>query len=468
MLNLLRFSCFVFAVCLLFVLACSSEENNKNLTPKNRVNSEQYSNFNETKSKAKKELAAYKSEYSKIDSLINDKYSGFNNHYRISKGENSFFTRLDYKQVQFYADLSDLIYVKKYKEFDDVVRELELKLKDDNYKEYELLSTLERNFGKNSKELSAIFLYNESINHLIVVFKGTVTMADWLKNISFKNYSGLDPSESLKAIDGSSLNIHEGFARAYIEGLSSAFLYKFDDFFINRYTVPADSTLPLRITTTGHSLGGALALILANDLPRLLIGVGKFFDDSQVLIETITFGAPRVYDAQSSRIVEQALAGAHNIIRIVNEGDPVPDMPSKTLLGGADIGTPIYIPYSGFVKNPLQHMMGKYAKESAHVFKKIKQDALKAREVKDKIIELKAELGDKSENLFDKVDEREKLKMLLDKNKSRLMLTRRVLKMVRDEHFHLPLSDLKEFEREEKLLIENNKKLLSELGRLSN
>ena len=68
-----------------------------------------------------------------------------------------------------------------------------------------------------------MLLYSKEENHLVLVFKGTVAkdnLDDWKKNLDFTKYSGDDPLGALRAPGGVKLNVHSGFAKAYLEGLS--------------------------------------------------------------------------------------------------------------------------------------------------------------------------------------------------------------------------------------------------------
>ena len=78
------------------------------------------------------------------------------------------------------------------------------------------------------------------------------------------------------------------------------------------------SSRPLWVT--GHSLGGALALLAAWRLQRNFITVH----------EVVTFGAPMIGNEAAARAFEQEFAG--KIFRYVNFEDPVPLLPSISLV----------------------------------------------------------------------------------------------------------------------------------------
>ncbi len=81
------------------------------------------------------------------------------------------------------------------------------------------------------------------------------------------------------------------------------------------------SERPLRVT--GHSLGGAIALLAAWRFQRAFIGVH----------EVITFGAPMIGNAVAARAFERAFPD--RIFRYVDIEDPVPLLPTVSLVANA-------------------------------------------------------------------------------------------------------------------------------------
>lgn len=125
----------------------------------------------------------------------------------------------------------------------------------------------------------------------VICFRGTKQIKDWMTNLKIKPAPIKNPQTG--TIIG---NIHMGFHEAYMS---------VHDDIANRLKGYED--LPLFIT--GHSLGGALAV------------VATWYQSSQRLAACYTFGAPRVGD--------QGLIDRFKtpIYRIVNGPDPVPFMP---------------------------------------------------------------------------------------------------------------------------------------------
>jgi hypothetical protein len=125
----------------------------------------------------------------------------------------------------------------------------------------------------------------------VICFRGTRQIKDWMINIDITPVPVRD--ETTNAVLG---NMHKGFHDAYmsVHDDIAARLSGYED-------------LPLYIT--GHSLGGALAV------------VATWYQSSERLAACYTYGAPRVGD--------QALIDLFKtpIYRVVNAADPVPLVP---------------------------------------------------------------------------------------------------------------------------------------------
>ena len=127
----------------------------------------------------------------------------------------------------------------------------------------------------------------------VICFRGTKQIKDWLTNIDATQVDVKSTEEESNAILG---KIHKGFHNAYksIEDQIELNLKDHED-------------LPLYIT--GHSLGGALAV------------VATWYQSSENLAACYTFGAPRVGDIGLMDRFKTP------IYRIVNGPDPVPFAP---------------------------------------------------------------------------------------------------------------------------------------------
>lgn len=158
------------------------------------------------------------------------------------------------------------------------------------------------------------------------------SMTDW-KNTDTQAYATHDDRMILIAVrgtaekwdgwrDGDAMQVpiedgvgkaHQGFHEGYVA--VKKFIIKYLDRFRQ-----SDQ----RILVCGHSLGGAIALLLAE-------WIRNNYDESVILY---TFGSPRAGDAE---FVESAKALVHH--RIVNHNDPVPSVPA----GWMDTKKPIWI-----------------------------------------------------------------------------------------------------------------------------
>ena len=108
---------------------------------------------------------------------------------------------------------------------------------------------------------------------------------------------------------------HEGFYQAY-RAMRDFVLHYLTQFHIGQ-----------RIVICGHSLGGAIALLLAEGLRRI--------PDQNYNILLYTYGAPRAADSEFT-------AGASTLVhhRIVNHNDPVPSVPAPWMNTTAKLWVP--------------------------------------------------------------------------------------------------------------------------------
>lgn len=145
----------------------------------------------------------------------------------------------------------------------------------------------------------------ESDDDSIVVFRGTQRTAEWVGNIYAVQQPYLDPTT------GESLgNIHTGFRRIA-------------NSIINPLVVEAVQQInpnkPCYVS--GHSLGAALATVLALDMA---LAVPALRPNLQVYV----YASPRVGNSEFVRSYAQILP---NSFRITNLADPIPTMPPTRL-----------------------------------------------------------------------------------------------------------------------------------------
>jgi predicted lipase len=145
----------------------------------------------------------------------------------------------------------------------------------------------------------------ESDEDSIMVFRGTQRTAEWIGNVYAVQQDYIDPNT------GNSLGrIHTGFRRIA-------------DSIINPLAVDAVKQInpnkPCYVS--GHSLGSALATILALDIA---LGVPKLQPQLQVYV----YATPRVGNPEFVRSYARILP---NTFRITNLADPIPTMPPTKL-----------------------------------------------------------------------------------------------------------------------------------------
>jgi pimeloyl-ACP methyl ester carboxylesterase len=206
-------------------------------------------------------------------------------------------------------------------------------------------------FLRNGREFGGFILYNNNRNHMIVVIPGTKSSHDWIKNVSFWGKKGNPLTNA-----GCGLNIHKGFGDAYeqsIESVRSTLLKFLND---NQSTILGSQ---LTVDVTGHSLGAAVATVLAVDFKDNLLP-NRFSELRNADVRLTTVASPRVFDETSAAKAE-AILGRSNILRIFNVKDIVPTVPCKWL-NSRHVGTEFPIWDDAFAIIGIDpHFMSSYA-----------------------------------------------------------------------------------------------------------
>ncbi|MBH3428110.1 lipase family protein [Pseudomonas alkylphenolica] len=184
-------------------------------------------------------------------------------------------------------------------------------------------------------ETQAFITHND--RYVLISVRGSQELADFVRDMD---------ARQVPHVDGKG-KIHRGFHDAFLAARRFVEAYM-DAFYTGSQT----------ILVCGHSLGGAIALLLAEWLNR------EYSDDLQLY----TYGAPRTGD---STFIQAAQAIVHH--RLVNHNDPIPSVPApwmdaewkmavpgSTLLIAA-IGNPVFaavLLLAGLINlrgNPYQH-----------------------------------------------------------------------------------------------------------------
>jgi hypothetical protein len=132
----------------------------------------------------------------------------------------------------------------------------------------------------------------DDIGMAVICFRGTKQVKDWMTNLKIEPHPIDDPRNNGEVIG----HMHKGFHEAYVSVHGDI-----------KTRLQGHEQLPLYIT--GHSLGGALAV------------VATWYQSAQRLAACYTFGAPRVGDDGLMDWFKTP------IYRVVNGPDPVPFVP---------------------------------------------------------------------------------------------------------------------------------------------
>jgi len=154
---------------------------------------------------------------------------------------------------------------------------------------------------QNNDEMPIGFIARKK-KDLFVIFRGTKTVKEWIKNFNMGLTEFFLPGQG---------EVHEGFLSTYT-------LVR-DEIKKLLETIPAKA----RIFVAGHSLGAALATLAAMDLE---IGLGRR------LAAIYTFGSPRVGNAKFSDSFGTQLA--ERSFRVANSSDIVTSIPLPVPLAG--------------------------------------------------------------------------------------------------------------------------------------
>lgn len=187
--------------------------------------------------------------------------------------------------------------------------------------------------GGKSHDAGVVFLKE---NRIYIVFKGTENLDDWKKNLTFaplnlkiKNFGTVAGSDYL--FQGS---LHQGFIEAFLTSWANV-----QRAIVHVIRQAERDINDLSFIFVGHSLGGAQATIGALAIMgHTILGQPVGINNAQTnQVKLVTFGSPKVFQNDSSHQVEQLL-GKDNIIRFVEENDPVAQVP-QAIIGYRHIGT---------------------------------------------------------------------------------------------------------------------------------
>uniref|UniRef100_A0ACD5WL95 Uncharacterized protein n=1 Tax=Avena sativa TaxID=4498 RepID=A0ACD5WL95_AVESA len=171
---------------------------------------------------------------------------------------------------------------------------------------------------------------------VLVSFRGTVTPAEWLANLM----SSLEPARLDPCDPRPDVKVESGFLSLYTSadktcrfgGAGSCREQLLRE--VSRLIHSGDSRSDTSVTLAGHSMGGALATLLAYDLAEL--GLNR-----AAPITVFSFGGPRVGNAAFKARCDQLGVKA---LRVANVRDPITRMPG-VFLNEATTGAAVLRPW---------------------------------------------------------------------------------------------------------------------------
>ncbi|KAL2329473.1 hypothetical protein Fmac_017054 [Flemingia macrophylla] len=179
---------------------------------------------------------------------------------------------------------------------------------------------------------------------ILITFRGTVTNQEWISNLmSSLTPAMLDPYNPRPQVKVESgfLSLYtsdESYSKFGLESCREQLLSEVSRL-MNKYKGENEN---LSISLAGHSMGSALAILLAYDLAEL--GLNKKSNlkcgdsNSEVPVTVFSFGGPRVGNSEFKHRCDEL---GVKVLRIANVNDPITKLPGvvfnenfRVLLGG--------------------------------------------------------------------------------------------------------------------------------------
>ncbi len=155
-----------------------------------------------------------------------------------------------------------------------------------NYKKVVFIDNFDTSTHISLLEVNGLDEYGKDISCLVISFRGTDELEDWNTNL-----------KAHQTPFGSKGKVHSGFKAAYLSIKDQLFEH------LNSYSLP--------IFITGHSLGGALAILATSDIYK-----SDNFDSCY------TFGSPRIGSPELVKSIQ-----CERVYRVVNNCDIVTVVP---------------------------------------------------------------------------------------------------------------------------------------------
>ncbi|CAN4120962.1 unnamed protein product [Withania somnifera] len=163
---------------------------------------------------------------------------------------------------------------------------------------------------------------------VLVTFRGTVTSPEWIANLM----SSLVPARLNPCNLRTQVKVEAGFLSLYTSnegkrfGLASCREQLLSEIgrVVNKYKGDEETS----ITLAGHSMGSALALLLAYDIAELGLNRDKLNTDHTIPVTVFSFGGPRVGNSGFKERCEEL---GVKVLRITNVNDPITKLPGVIL-----------------------------------------------------------------------------------------------------------------------------------------
>ena len=203
----------------------------------------------------------------------------------------------------------------------------------------------------------------------IVTFRGSTTKMDWKINLKTKkvNYGGTTLKEieevSNLPFDKNGALVHGGFNEYAINVLKDSVIGEGD--ILRGVFGYAEEKENAHVILTGHSMGGAVATLVATRLVDLGFPKDK--------LHVLTFGAPAI----GNEVYNEKFANGLDILRITNTNDPIPGSLQTFFSGYIQCGRNKKYHLSAQIGN-LQHDMAMYFDHSIIDLYKVEDEEIAA------------------------------------------------------------------------------------------